>query len=235
MNTPTTIQIDETILPLKCRKSKRAKRLSLRLLEKERVVELVVPWRCSMREGLAFLEQRKPWIANHLHLFKPKQAFTEGNQIPVFGEVVELVHVSKAKRGVWREGAQLCVSGFLEHMPRRVEDYLKKQMHRYCAELAAQYAEELDVERQFKRVSIRNTSSRWGSCSRRGTLSFCWRLVFAPQSVLDYVIAHEVAHFREMNHSARFWMQVARLMPEYESHRAWLKQHGTSLWDYGGV
>jgi predicted metal-dependent hydrolase len=85
------------------------------------------------------------------------------------------------------------------------------------------------------RVGVRDTQSRWGSCSARGNLSFCWRLILAPESVLDYVVAHEVAHLVEMNHSPRFWRLVDTLCPDSAAPRAWLKEHRAELLSYGGM
>ena len=78
-------------------------------------------------------------------------------------------------------------------------------------------------------VRVRDTKSRWGSCSAEGGLSFCWRVIMAPESVVDYLVAHEVAHLVEMNHSKAFWKHVERLCPDYKSRRRWLKEHGHTL------
>jgi predicted metal-dependent hydrolase len=80
-----------------------------------------------------------------------------------------------------------------------------------------------------RRVTVRNQRSRWGSCSRRGTVSLNWRLVQAPGSVRDYLVLHELAHLKEMNHSRRFWSEVARLCPEFAEAERWLKQHSSLL------
>ncbi|MGR3434759.1 MAG: M48 family metallopeptidase, partial [Shimia sp.] len=79
---------------------------------------------------------------------------------------------------------------------------------------------------------LRDTRSRWGSCSAAGGLNYSWRLVMAPPEVLDYVAAHEVAHLAQMNHSPRFWAEVAGLMPGYEAPRGWLRRHGADLHRY---
>jgi predicted metal-dependent hydrolase len=83
------------------------------------------------------------------------------------------------------------------------------------------------------RVGVRDPKSRWGSCSSTGALSFSWRLVFAPEAVVDYVVAHEVAHLVEMNHSPRFWRVVASLVADSQTPRAWLKRHRLELMSYG--
>src|SRR5262249_4446897 len=99
-------------------------------------------------------------------------------------------------------------------------------------EIAAKhYADKLGV--RYRRLSIRDQASRWGSCSTTGVLSFSWRLVLAPRHVLDYLAAHEVAHLVEMNHSRRFWRVLRRICPEMERAKAWLDAHGTDLHRYG--
>ena len=79
------------------------------------------------------------------------------------------------------------------------------------------------------RVTVRNQKSRWGSCSRRGTISLNWRLIQTPDFVRDYIILHELAHRRQMNHSEKFWQEVERLFPDYLQAERWLKQHSNLL------
>jgi hypothetical protein len=88
------------------------------------------------------------------------------------------------------------------------------------------------IGRKLGRVGVRDTKSRWGSCSGRGNLSFSWRLVFAPEPVINYVVAHEVAHLAEMNHGPRFWRLVESLSPDSAAARAWLKRHRSRLFSY---
>ena len=83
----------------------------------------------------------------------------------------------------------------------------------------------------YGRISIREQKTRWGSCSSAGNLNFNWRLIFAPEEVLDYVVVHELAHRKEMNHSKAFYAVVESVLPDYKSSRRWLREHGDSLWD----
>ena len=117
------------------------------------------------------------------------------------------------------------------HHNRRVGDFLKREAQRDLDAASRRYAEALDVT--IKRISVRDQSSRWGSCSSTGVLSFSWRLILAPPFVLDYLAAHEVAHLVELNHSPRFWRLLKRLNPDTERAKAWLDTHGTDLHRYG--
>ncbi len=111
-----------------------------------------------------------------------------------------------------------------------VEGLLKAHARDRLADASERYARQ--VARPIKRISLRDTRSRWGSCSSAGALMYSWRLIMAPPDVLDYVAAHEVAHLCEMNHSSRFWELVEKLCPDYASHRVWLRREGASLHRY---
>lgn len=229
---PTIIVIDNQEITVKTLRLKQAKRLSMRISEKERIIKLTIPWGCPYTVASDFLKEREPWIANHLHLLKPAKSLKAGSSILIRGQPHTIIHAPQAKRGTWQENGQLHVSGFEEHIPRRVVDYLKKTVKDYASSQAHRYADILGATDKLKRISIRDTSSRWGSCSQNGTISLCWRLVLAPKEVLDYVIAHEVCHLIEMNHSPSFWHLVTKISPQYKKHRKWLKSDGYSLWSY---
>ena len=129
------------------------------------------------------------------------------------------------------EGRILLVSGNESHMARRVTDWLKKQARKDLEEAVARHAAALDVKPAS--IRIKDTTSRWGSCSANRTLSFSWRVIMAPSFVLNYLAAHEVAHLREMNHSDRFWRHVESICPNYEDGQAWLRDQGRRLHSYG--
>jgi predicted metal-dependent hydrolase len=125
----------------------------------------------------------------------------------------------------------LCVAGSPPHLGRRIGDYLKREAQRELEAASRRHAASLGVA--FKRVSVRDQSSRWGSCSNTGVLSFSWRLVLAPPFVLEYLAAHEVCHLVELNHSPRFWRLVRRVYPHFERAKTWLDVHGADLHRYG--
>jgi predicted metal-dependent hydrolase len=123
------------------------------------------------------------------------------------------------------------VFGETPHVPRRVREFLEAEAKRDLAVAVKRYCTRLGVT--AKRITVRDTTSRWGSCSARGALSFSWRLVLAPPMVLDYLAAHEVAHLRELNHSPRFWRLVKTAFPQTDEAEEWLKRHGSELHRFG--
>jgi len=148
-----------------------------------------------------------------------------------------IVHRPGARGVVWVEtgadGPLICVAGDAPHVPRRVEDFLKREARRDLEAAVARHAAKLNVKP--RRIALRDTSSRWGSCSTTGALNFSWRLIFAPPFVLDYLAAHEVSHIVHMNHSPMFWKLTQRLSPETERAEAWLRAHGAALHRFGAA
>ena len=222
---------DGRALPVDIRRDRRARRLTLRVDQSSGDVRLVLPPRTPIAEGLDFAQLKITWIERQLDELPVRVPFTEGARVPVLGIEHEIRHDPLARRGVWREAGEIRVSGFAEHMPRRVGDYLKQEARRELESRARAKAEA--VKRQVQRITLRDTKTRWGSCSSEGSLNFSWRLIFAPEPVLDYVVAHEVAHLVHMNHSARFWKLVAKLTPELDGPRDWLRDEGNQLLRYG--
>jgi predicted metal-dependent hydrolase len=161
----------------------------------------------------------------------PAIAFAPGTMVPFHGSPHQIRHsVAKGPAPVWRDGDQILVSGKVEHIRRRLTDFFKREAKKMLEARALEYGGLLGV--RPSRVVVRDTASRWGSCSSGRSLSFSWRLILAPDFVLDYVVAHEVAHLREMNHSPRFWAHVKSLVPDMDSPQDWLKAHGRELQRY---
>ena len=157
--------------------------------------------------------------------------FAEGNLIPVLDVPHIIYHAPDARRGVWREEGRLYVSGKAEHLPRRVRDWFKDESLRIISPLAHKLAQRIDSN--ISHISIRDPRSRWGSCSQDGRLSFSWRLLMAPDHVVQYIVAHEVAHLRELNHSEQFWQTVEILTEHRDKATLWIKQFGLDLHRYG--
>lgn len=226
-----SVTVGEQAIPLLMRQSRRARCLSVRIGPAEDAVELVLPRGVSLREGLRFVEEKSGWILTNLALRPPRIPFASGAVIPYLGRDHAIEHHPEARGGVWREEGRICVSGHADFLPRRVRDWLKREALKVLTERAQ--AKAALMGRPIKRISLRDPTSRWGSCAADGSINFSWRLLLAPESVLDYVVAHEVAHLVHHNHGRRFWRLVAMLTIEVEEPREWLRRHGERLLRYG--
>jgi predicted metal-dependent hydrolase len=218
--------------PVAIRVSQRARRLGLRVDSAGRKVELILPRGVPASTGLRFLKAKREWIAVRLRALPPPVPFVEGAIVPLLG----VPHRIERDRGpaappVRIADREIRVGGDPAHLARRVRDHLVVTARAELAPRALQLAAR--IGREVVRVNVRDMKSRWGSCSGEGNLSFNWRLIFVPEPVLDYVVAHEVAHLVEMNHGPRFWHLVESLMPGSAPPRAWLKRHRDRLLSYG--
>lgn len=208
----------------------RAQRVSLRVDVARGCIVLVRPTRCPEALITRFLADKRGWIEKHLASLPARSTLADGTTVSILGEDCVISRHDTAKRGVWREDEKIYVSGAPEHLPRRLKDWLKLESRTIFTTWAREYAAQLNV--RVMRVAVRDTKSRWGSCTRDGRLSLSWRLIFAPREVAAYVVAHEVAHLKHMNHSAAFWRAVESLVGNIKAPRAWLRRHGGSLHRY---
>jgi len=231
---PMSLTLQGQDIPILMRKNPRARRLILRRDKKKHGFVVTLPPGCSRQQGIDFALQHQDWMVGQLKKSSPKMTIGNGMVLPLRGQKHEIFHDHERRGVVWldetTEHPKICVSGDEAHIERRLKDWLKKQARADLNVSVEKYAQRLGV--QYERVSLRDQTSRWGSCSSKGNLSFSWRLILAPNPVLDYVAAHEVAHLIEMNHSQDFWDIVERLMPEYKTHTKWLKQNGAKLHQY---
>jgi predicted metal-dependent hydrolase len=230
-----TVSFDGEVHPVRMRRHRQARRYTLRILAASREVVLTMPPRGSVRHAKEFAQKHGAWIAARLRRLPGAAPFADGALLPLRGREHRIEHRPGARGTVWIEthGSEhlLCVAGAEPHLPRRVHDYLKREAKRDLQAASLLAALALGIE--FKRVSVRDQSSRWGSCSSSGALSYSWRLILAPPFVLDYLAAHEVAHLIEMNHSRRFWRLVESICPHMVRAKAWLDAHGADLHCYG--
>lgn len=213
---------------LTLRRSARARRLSLRVSGLDGAVTLTVPHGVSEAEALGFAHSREDWLRRTLASHPGRVDVEPGVALPVEGEMRRIV--PGAGRQVRLDRDTVLVPGPGESLGPRLRAWLKARARDRLAAASDMHAARLG--RGYSRLTLRDTRSRWGSCSSRGGLSYSWRLILAPPEVLDYVAAHEVAHLAEMNHSPAFWAVVARLLPEYEAPRAWLRHEGAGLHRY---
>lgn len=225
------LALDDRRIPLIYKKNHLAHRIILRLDQSAGNVVVVLPRRASRAEGRRFAFTNRSWIRERLNLLPEGIPFAPGKLLPFLGAPHRIRHRPKARGVVWCEDGEIHVAGRVEHLARRVEDWLKLEARREIAEVA--HAKAALIGKTVKRVRIRDPKTRWASCSGSGELAFSWRLMLAPKFVLDYVVAHEVAHLREMNHGPRFWRLVAELTRDVAKARGWLADHGLELHRYG--
>ncbi|MGJ5175329.1 M48 family metallopeptidase [Bradyrhizobium oligotrophicum] len=224
------------IYSIRLRRHRRARRYTLRIHPSDREAILTMPPRGTIIEAKDFAQRHGAWIAARLGRLPKAAPFLPGTLVPLRGVPHKIVHRAGERGTVWSETRDsgekiLCVAGAIEHTERRVLDFLKREARRDLQKAADAYAEQLGVK--VKRLSIRDQSSRWGSCTSAGSLSFSWRLILAPPFVLDYLAAHEVAHLIEMNHSARFWKVCGKICSSVERAKKWLDTCGNDLHRYG--
>ena len=227
------LKIDGRSVEVTTRLNPRARRLIVKVHPTTGEITVVAPSQRAMTHALDFARGESDWIAKKLARVPEPVLFEIGATIPFRGRAHRIVSGERGPAPVWREDAaepRIRVSGRPEHAARRVRDFLKHEARHLLAERTAIYAAK--IGKKVLRVSIRDTASRWGSCSAKGVLSFSWRLIMAPDDVLDYVVAHEVAHLVEMNHGPRFWRLVSLLMPDYEAQQIWLSRNATQLHRY---
>jgi predicted metal-dependent hydrolase len=211
--------IDYTI-----RRSDRARRIRV-TVDHARGVEVVLPRRATHAQAAAAVRELSPWIARRLaETERVSEALAaRGDTVPLLGELLTLRREPGRTR-VHRRGNTLLVpedpAPALERWYRRIarEQFLARA-DAACARAGLQYTT----------LTVRGQRTRWGSCTRAGALSFNWRLLLAPEPVLDYVVWHEVCHLQVMDHSPRFWALVARYCPDHRAHALWLRRHGATL------
>ena len=210
------------------KKSQIAKRVSLRVSGVDGNVFLIVPVHVKMKDAEKFVCGKVEWIRKPIVNKIEKVLVKHGTVLPI-GGVPHTIIAGGGKKIILKEGTIIA--------PLKEKSF-NLRLKAFLIELARQrFCERTDyytklIEKKYSRITIRDTKSRWGSCSVAGNISYSWRLVLAPKSVLDYLVVHEVSHLVEMNHSINFWKQVEALMPNYKEFRFWLKQNGERLHSY---
>lgn len=214
--------------------SPRAKRIALRLDTAGRKMNLVVPKRFSMARALDFAAQHKGWINEKLGELPQIVALEDGSIIPVLGRdrTLNISYDSASKRtSITLEDNDIIISTNLDDPSPRLKRFLKKEAEETMANLAEEKAASIGVN--ISAFQIRDTKSRWGSCSPEGKIMLSWRLIFAPWDAMDYVVAHEVAHLVHMNHGREFWKLCESLSDNYKTGKTWMRSNGHELMRYG--
>lgn len=224
------IETESGAVPVRVCPHPQARRLRLRIRYGEQEARLTVPI-YGVREAQisAFLEKQKDWLTRHF--FKKcgdlahETDFRIGATLPLYGAPHLIIEGSR--RRVLRQDGQIQVAGDPAGIRQRLYNWLRREAYETIQPLAESKA--VRIERRIKRIAIRDTSSRWGSASGLSNLNFSWRLICTPPVVLDYVVAHEVAHLRHMNHGADFWDLCADLSEDMQAGKIWLKRHGDEI------
>ena len=218
----------------------RSRRRTLSLEVGHEGVKARAPRRMSRRSIAEFVMAKQQWIERHLAGLPPTQPhfeFIDGAEILYQGDTTTVRITSGIRKPVYRCAEQIIVPVAKSHLP--IEHSAKNKLIAWIKTQAVQeleskvnfYASQLCIPSNKKlSVKVRDYKRRWGSCDHLGQLSFNWRIMLAPEAVLDYVVIHELAHCHEFNHSRRFWQIVAQQMPDYKEKEDWLDTHGGMLY-----
>lgn len=214
-----------------------SRRFTLRVRAASHDVVLTIPKRASAKEARAFAERHANWVMARLARLPKPVPFAPGEMIPLRGVDRRLAHLpgsrSPACATEFAHEPIVRVGGEVGFFARRVADFLKREARADLERSVARYCEALLLPRAP--VTLRDTTSRWGSCTAGGKLNFSWRLILAPEYVLDYLAAHEVTHLRHINHSKAFWRLLAEICPSTDRAEAWLKANGSQLHRFGAT
>jgi predicted metal-dependent hydrolase len=230
-------ETDRIGAPVEVRRHPAARRLTLRVSRTRRAVIVTLPVQCGIEEAGSFLTRNLDWVRERLDSLPAPIPFRDGMLIPLRGVAHRVVMPGEVprRRVVRRIEShpfhELHAPGDLAAAVKRLELWFSKEARTDLEDRVAWHACRLGVKPN--RLTIRDQTSRWGSCSTTGALSFSWRLVLAPPAILDYVAAHEVAHLREMNHGPRFWALVRQTCPGMDEAKNWLRIYGMDLHRYG--
>lgn len=214
-------------LPVEIKRHAKARRITLRVHTTKARIVITMPRRASVKESLSFLKMKKDWVLGQIDKQPAKDDIKDGSVISILGEELHITHVPSARGSAWIEDGKLFVSGAAEFLPRRVRDFLKAHAKKILSDMARDAA--MHINKSITRVDVRDMHSRWGSCSSDGRVCFSWRLILAPKHVCEYVVAHEVAHLKHLDHSAAFWNVVDDLHADKEIAQAWLRKNGQKL------
>lgn len=220
------VEIGDPPISVKLSRHARAKRMTLRISSVDGGAKLTLPKRGSLRAATRFLLAQEDWLRRHIEKTPDRVVIAPGVEILLQNEPFLLEPSARARaRVVIAPGKIFLPTG--RPAGKALEGFIKARARNVITNLVERDAAALDAG--FGKISLRDPRSRWGSCNSDGNLMFSWRLMLAPPEVLRYVVAHEVAHLREMNHAPAFWAEVAALMPDYPAPRRWLRQHGGAL------
>lgn len=215
--------------PLKVNTSLKLKRLNLRIDHKKRLVVLSMPKLCSKKKAFDFINEHIDWIEEKLAQLPEIKEFEDGLIINLFGNAVTICHSNDFGAPKLIDKT-LFVGGDKEFLHRRIKDYIKREAKKIFYAKSKTLADKIGCN--LTGVSIKDTKSRWGSCSSLKHINYNWRIALAPDFVIDYLMAHEVAHLKHQDHSSAFWQTVENLCPNAQEGKNWLTKNGNALYLY---
>jgi len=218
-------------MPVTTRRNARAKRMSIRVDQKKHKIFVTLPRNTSLKKAEIFAHDHIEWLQQQICKLPPKLILQDQSPIPILGKIY-YIHQQKDKlRGLvsLREN-QIIIPGFEDMLESRLNRFLKKHAQNEITKRAEIKADKINAT--IHKITLKDTKTRWGSCSSAGDLAFSWRLIMAPDFVFDYVIAHEVAHLQFMNHGASFWQLCYDLTDQGPKAKKWLKANGHKLYHY---
>lgn len=221
---------DGGTLPIIVRINPRARRILMRLDPFSRTAIVTSPSKRRVSDAIAFAQGNGAWAQQKLDALPTRSPFADGECISLRGDPVVIRRIESRVRADVRDGF-LTMGCHSDDLAGRVRQTLIGYARDDIKRSVSHYAGTLGVKPRS--IVLKDTRARWGSCSAKGNLNFSWRLIFAPPFVLDYVVAHEVCHLKEMNHGPQFWAAVQALFGDHKDARDWLKQHGARLMAIG--
>ena len=217
------------VIPVEFEHSLRSNSIRIMPQLTKKIIKVTYPIYVLRSRAVSFLEKQKNWVAKQLEKVPENTKIADGAKITFLEHEYKISHIPNARRGVWFEDDYIFVSGDAEFLNRRVKDFLKAEIKKYFTAKTHFYAEK--INKKFQKITVKDTVSRWGSCASNGNISYSWRLGFAPIFVIDYIVAHEVAHLEELNHSYKFWRIVKSIYDgDVADAQKWLSRNGLSLY-----
>lgn len=217
----------------------KSKRIKLKYDAAKSAVMITLPPHVSAVQALEFAEEHEGWIKKQHLKYSNIPAFQPNHMLPFRGKQYLICHDESRAPHIWLEEDRIIVGGRIEGFNIRLENWLKRQAKAIILQITQEFEIKLKALYRTKplghrvkplgKISIRDTKSRWGSCSGRGNISLSYRLIMAPEEIMTYVIAHEIAHLKEMNHSEDFWDIVDQLVPNARTAKKWLNHDGQEL------
>ena len=207
---------------------KRQNQKTIRLtLNKNNQIILSAPYFCTEKKAVEFATKHLDWIKKHNSVNQEEKTFNNQDTVSILGTHYKIIHNPDYPSYITLKENTILIGGEEKFIHRKVSNLMQKELLKYIQNKAIEMGKKINKYPQ--KISLKNTTSRWGSCSSKGNLNFCWKIGFAPLYVIDYLIAHEVSHLKEMNHSLKFWQTVSSLNVQQAEAEIWLRKNGKNI------